>query len=78
MNANCINSIGLFLDILGVVLLFIYGLPKDMAKDGHQFITANPTDESVRKYKLYNRLSYVALAMLIIGFLLQIVSNWVA
>ena len=34
MSAAIINSVGLFLDIIGVILLFIFGLPSRFVSDG--------------------------------------------
>lgn len=76
MDCNMINSIGLFLDIVGVVMLFKYGLPADVSKDGTVGLALQGTNhDEIKKWKKYNFWSRVALALLIIGFLLQIISN---
>ena len=75
--ANIINSLGLSLDIVGVVLLFRYGLPpEDVSRTGAQHLTWG-TDPAVReKGSRYVRMSWVALCCLVMGFALQIVSNF--
>jgi len=76
MNCNDLNSIGLIFDIIGVLLLFKYGLPNDLNKKGltgMSFVTVNK--EEVKKYKRYKRWSYIALSAILIGFIIQILSN---
>ena len=34
LSDNVINSVGLFLDIIGVILMFIFGLPSRFVSDG--------------------------------------------
>ncbi|MEZ4968762.1 MAG: hypothetical protein R2814_03695 [Flavobacteriaceae bacterium] len=76
MDCNLINSIGLFFDIIGVVLLFKYGLPADISKDGSIRMIFQGTDhDEVNKWKKYNFWSRFALILIIIGFALQILSN---
>ena len=75
--ANIINSLGLSLDIIGVALLFRYGLPpENVSRTGAQLL-AWGTDPAVReKGRRYVRMSWVALCCLVVGFALQIVSNF--
>ena len=69
MDADCLNTIGLTLDIIGVGLLFRFGLPEAfMAK-----IKLRPADEN--QWNRYFYLSRIALILVILGFALQIVSN---
>ena len=75
---DVINSAGLVLDIGGVVLLFIYGLPSEVNKSGGVIIEwPDPNSEQEqRKWKSYKRRSHWGLFLLVFGFLLQLVSNW--
>jgi hypothetical protein len=67
-----INVIGLTFDIIGVLMLFKYGLPSDLNKNGHISMVLEQVDnDEIHKYKKYERLSYVALVSIIIGFILQ-------
>jgi len=75
--SNILNAIGLLFDIIGVLMLFKFGLPPDISRDGHIFITINKIDEEGKaKARRYERYSYVALAFLVIGFLLQLLSDF--
>ena len=80
-----INSGGILLDIIGVILLFIYGLPSRVA--GPPFYGA---EAKVLKGDVYasegfktgkaaydrnRRIAFVGLALMIVGFGLQIYSN---
>ena len=72
-----VNSAGLLLDIIGVILLFCYGLPPDVDREGKQILTWGKDEEEACKGKRYDRISWVALVLLVIGFTLQIISNWI-
>ena len=81
MSAAIINSVGLFLDIFGVILLFIFGLPSRFVSDGPptNTISFGWDPDSVKQWeKQWNRyklVSWFALVLLVLGFALQIVSN---
>lgn len=76
MTSTTLNSIGLFLDIVGALLLFKFGLPSDLNKNGYIYKVMEQTDfEAVNKYKKYNFWSKIALSLIVIGFILQITSN---
>ena len=81
MSAAIINSVGLFLDIIGVILLFIFGLPSRFVSDGPPTNTLSFgwDPDSVKQWeKQWNRyklVSWFALVLLVLGFVLQIVSN---
>jgi accessory gene regulator protein AgrB len=73
--STIINIIGLFFDILGVVLLFFYEPPKP---ESHALLLESAPSkedrEKVRKRK--RKFSVLGLVLLIIGFSLQIISNF--
>ena len=76
--AASVNSIGLALDIAGVVLLFFFGVPNGLRRDGAKFIPMAPSGESeIRKGKWHYSFSCAALALLVLGFTLQFVSTWI-
>ena len=62
-------SIGLLLDMGGVVGLFLYGLPLALSRDGHVYIDAEHVDEQEsRKARNFDRRAKFALLALIAGF----------
>ena len=76
MTADIINSIGLFLDIVGVILLFLFGLPPPISKDGVVTLQVGVDKDGAEKWKRYKFISWIALCCLVFGFSLQIVSNF--
>ncbi len=75
MTAAYLNSLGLAFDIVGVILLFKFGLPEEVRRGGTGFLIVNNDDQEAAKAKIYDRYSHVALALIVLGFGLQIVSN---
>lgn len=71
---NCLNlsQIGLIMDMIGVILLFMYGLPSKY-KIGSNFTDGFTSD----KQKLLNRKvrigSYTGLSLMLLGFIFQFV-----
>ena len=78
MTPTIINSIGLFLDIIGVALLFKFGMPSGAGhKSGGDYMMWGGAEPRLTKRWLrYRFWSRVGLSCLIAGFSLQIVSNW--
>ena len=74
--ADVINSAGLLLDIIGVAMLYRYGLPPaGVSRTGAGYLMWGGSHEARKKGRLYVCLSRVALGCLIAGFALQILSN---
>ena len=72
-----VNSLGLLLDVVGVILIWKFGLPEDINRSGAGHLLLEGTDESERKRAArYDRLSKIGLTLLVSGFLLQLVSNF--
>lgn len=75
--ATCINSIGLVLDIIGAILLWKYGLPPSLSREGHVAIIQEQDDEAeAEKAKWYDLLGNVGMGLLLAGFVLQLASNF--
>jgi hypothetical protein len=78
MTKETISTIGLVLDLVGVLLLFKYGLPSDISKDGVTTLSIGTTNnKEIKKWKKYNLWSKIGLGFIFIGFILQIISNYV-
>lgn len=83
MDHSLLNTIGLALDIIGVLLVFRFGLAPDVPRSApHGMLIVNEPDEVEKraakaKWARYRSLSCLGLLLLILGFALQIVSNYV-
>ena len=71
-----VNTLGLGLDIAGVILLFRFGLPPDVRRNGANYFTWGADEAEAGKAKQYDKTSWSALGLIVLGFLLQIVSTW--
>lgn len=81
MEISCsifVNSAGLVMDIFGAILLWKYGLPDVINRDGLEVITVSQVNEAeVAKAKTYDRWSQLGLTLLIVGFIFQLISNFI-
>jgi len=70
--------IGLMLDILGVIGLFLWGLPSEVSKNGLSAIGVEGKDtlEKKKKYCRHKWMSRISLSLLILGFMLQVFANY--
>ncbi len=69
---NILNSVGLFFDIIGILLIWKYGLPVELPTTGVKWAVAY--DPNVKnKYKLFG---HIGLCLIVVGFICQIVSNF--
>ena len=76
LSSGLVNTVGLGLDIVGVILLFLFGLPPKVSRGGGVPMEWSGTPEDARRAKRYERISWGALLLMVLGFLLQIVSTW--
>ncbi len=88
MPNQIINTIGLLLNIAGVVLLFIYGPPQPTHEEGVGLKLEDNTllsdgrtvvdhDASVQKIrKRHENMSKIALVLIFAGFVLQLWATW--
>jgi hypothetical protein len=77
-----LNQIGLLLDIVGVLILFKYGLPSEVAEnsDGY-FLIVNKRpqeelDEEKRKNAFIKKMAYLGLASVLLGFTFQFIATF--
>ena len=76
--AKLLNSSGLLLDICGATLIFRFGLPEQVSRTGTGALLLEETDEAeIEKARRYDRLGRLGIGLLISGFVLQLVSNFV-
>lgn len=77
ISANLVSSFGLVLDIVGAVLIYLYGLPENISRTGVVSITLEQVDENeIIKAKKYDLKSRIGIILLILGFFLQLVGNF--
>ena len=75
--SKIVSSAGLVLDISGAALLFKFGLPADVRRKGESFLLIGDADPAqIAKGKLYDRYGKLGICLLIIGFVLQLASNF--
>lgn len=69
---------GLVIDIIGVVLVWRFGLPqKEISRSGAKRLIMEDRDRAeIALARRYDRIAGVGLALLIVGFLLQLVGAW--
>ena len=67
---------GLIADIVGVVMLFKYGLPEIERTGGAEKITTSRVDElAIRLEAKYDCMGKVGLVLIVLGFLMQLASS---
>ncbi|MGD8456049.1 MAG: hypothetical protein PVF83_06675 [Anaerolineales bacterium] len=76
--SQIVNSIGLILDIIGGVMLFLYGLAPRIDPEGRSYLFLNGYDneEEKKKYKHYKLLSNIGIWLVIGGFIFQLIANF--
>jgi len=73
---NIINSIGLGFDIIGVLILFKYGLPSKIHTPPKFLLEQDLTVEEIEENEKIVRWAHSGLILLILGFIFQLISNF--
>jgi hypothetical protein len=68
---DVVNSAGLFFDLVGAALLLLFGLPEGLNRSGKSYLLLEDSREGTPL------LAYAGLPLLLIGFALQLLSNFV-
>jgi hypothetical protein len=88
MCQQIIVSFGLILDIIGVILLFIWGPPTPSMEGSVGLALESGTvlydgkkvkdieKEQLRRRAIHSRMSKVALGLIFFGFVVQLVAQW--
>jgi hypothetical protein len=67
--------IGLFLDMIGVIFIFFFGIPPRLDIEGNTYIITEEKDkDEIRLAKRYKIFSYFGLIFVFTGFLMQLLS----
>jgi hypothetical protein len=75
--AAILNSVGLFLTIVGVLLLFRFGVAFQIRTGGHPVLTIEWNQELAEQERRYMWLGALGLAFIVVGTVCQIIANWV-
>ena len=88
MSAQCLNTIGLGLNIIGVVLVFFFGFPQPTHEEGVSLgledATPIPNGKTVTEHnqsvtqrrRIYLIFSNIALVLMLVGFCFQLWALW--
>jgi hypothetical protein len=70
-----LNIVGLSFNIIGVMIIWKYGLPANLDRDGHIHLVTSQVNESekilAQKYDTYSKLGMI---LLILGFVCQLIA----
>ena len=77
MTAQWLNTIGLALGMVGVVVIFIWGPPQPDLDEHIKIVLSNKTDEATKRLKRRHEImSRVGLGLIGLGFFVQFVAVW--
>jgi hypothetical protein len=74
----CINptTFGLVLDLVGVVLLWRFGIPQSVSRSGRQnFVSSEVDQQEVAKAKIYDLISHFGILLIVLGVVSQIAGS---
>jgi len=63
---------GLALSLIGVLLLFVFGMPFRIRAEGGNILTTRPDPARLRGEKIYSALGAIGFALIVIGTLCQV------
>jgi hypothetical protein len=72
-HANALNVFGLAANLIGVILLFRYGMPYRVPTEGSSIYVSSKVDPNeLAKERRYKRLGKLGLGLIVLGTLAQI------
>jgi len=75
--SRALTSVGLAMDLAGAFLLWRFGLPEALRRDGAISLICEQRDEAeVAKARLYDRWARTALCLISTGFVLQLLATF--
>lgn len=70
-----LNILGLSFNIIGAILIWKYGLPAKIDREGHRHLLLEGEDGNQKRLaKKYDRLSNFGMLLLILGFVSQLIA----
>lgn len=77
VSENFASNLGLIFDIIGAIMIFKFGLPKNISRSGNINIVIEEVDENeIIKAKQYDLKAKIGIILLILGFSLQLMGNF--
>jgi hypothetical protein len=71
-----LSPVGLVFDIIGAIIIFKFGLPKEISRSGSISLVLEKEDEDEKALaKKYDNYSKYGFYLLILGFILQFISS---
>lgn len=74
--SSVLITLGLFLDVIGVFVLWKYGLPSKVV-EVHPLAFADLDEEDKKNNSNVVKISRIGLSLLVAGFILQLIGNWI-
>lgn len=76
MSNTDLSAFGLVLDIIGVFLLWRFGLPPLIDRGGDEYLVSGVTNkEEAKRAKYYDRFSHIGIGLVILGFVFQLLGT---
>ncbi|MEB3169069.1 MAG: hypothetical protein VKK97_10110 [Synechococcaceae cyanobacterium] len=77
ISPKVVTASGLTFDLVGALLLWKYGLPEAVSRDGSiRLVCQQRDDAEVAKARRYDRFATVGLALISTGFFLQLLATF--
>ena len=76
-----VTLVGLFLNLVGVILLFLYVLPRRERTEGIRVTWTNPNkpnQELIRLERRWDTFSWIGLGCVVVGIVLQGLGVWLS
>jgi hypothetical protein len=76
MTAAQWNIIGLIVDLVGILLLFVFQMPFQVRTGGAvPYVAEKPDQSQIAKEKAYDIFSWIGLALVVLGVACQVKAN---
>lgn len=69
------SNIGLLIDIIGVIIIYFFGISSELNKSGTGGLILEDSDKTKKKAIIYDCISKGGLLLIGVGFIFQIVGN---
>jgi hypothetical protein len=78
-NPDICNLAGLVMNLIGVVLLFFYVMPRRVRTGGHDMYVGSQHDQkALRAEQRFDLFSYIGLGLVVSGTVLQMTAIWLS